>query len=127
MKLLITLTLISAALAPLAQAEGNPTPVKKVVVNGQSILADRHELTAYVFDVDAADSSNCYNGCAKTWPPILLKDGETTAAPFGETKRKDGTRQITFQHRPIYLFVGDQGPRETKGDGLNGVWHIIPQ
>ncbi|MGZ3695730.1 MAG: COG4315 family predicted lipoprotein [Bdellovibrionota bacterium] len=129
MKLLLTIVLLASAMGTLARAEdtANPTPVTTVVVGDKKILADRNGLTAYVFDVDALDLSKCYDSCAKFWPAILLKAGEKTAAPYGETARKDGSRQITLNHRPIYRFANDSAPRETKGDGLQGVWHIIIQ
>lgn len=101
-------------------------PVTTVVVDGQTLLADRNHMTAYVFDVDTANTSNCYNGCAKAWPPVLVQAGEKVQAPFGVTARKDGTQQLTFNSRPIYLYEGDEASGDINGDGLNNVWHIIP-
>lgn len=101
-------------------------PVTTVVVDGQTLLADRNHMTAYVFDVDDVGVSKCYGGCEKAWPPILVKANEKVLAPFGVHTRKDGTLQLTFNSRPIYLYVGDSAPGETNGDGLQGVWHVIP-
>jgi predicted lipoprotein with Yx(FWY)xxD motif len=106
----------------LAFADG---PTTSVVVNGHEILANRNQLTAYVFDADQNGTSSCYGGCASAWPAILLQTGDTVAAPFGTTTRKDGSQQITYQGRPIYLYFADKNPGETNGDGLDGVWHIV--
>jgi predicted lipoprotein with Yx(FWY)xxD motif len=129
MKSLLLVNLLAFALASSVQAEEtvNPTPVTTVVVGAKKILANRNGLTAYVFDVDAPDLSKCYDACAKFWPAILLLNNEKAAAPYGETTRKDGKRQITLNHRPIYTFSQDAAPRETKGDGFQGTWHIVVQ
>jgi predicted lipoprotein with Yx(FWY)xxD motif len=101
-------------------------PVTLVQVNGQQLLADRNQMTAYVFDSDAPGVSNCYKACAKAWPPILLAAGEQVQAPFALTTRTDGSQQLTFNNSPIYLYVGDEAPGDITGDGLGNVWHIIP-
>jgi predicted lipoprotein with Yx(FWY)xxD motif len=101
-------------------------PTGSTVVNGQEILTSTvNGLTAYTFDPDQPDLSNCYDGCAKAWPPILLPAGETVAAPLGVTTRKDGTEQITYDGHPIYNFANDHQAGDTKGDGLGGVWHLV--
>jgi predicted lipoprotein with Yx(FWY)xxD motif len=100
-------------------------PTTSVVVNGHEILANRNQLTAYVFDNDKNGVSSCYNGCASAWPAILVQPGDEIVAPFGTTTRKDGTQQVTFQGRPIYLYADDQKPGDVEGDGLGGVWHIV--
>lgn len=126
MKLLTTLGILASLAAPFAFGEeANPTPVTRVQLSEKVILGDRDQFTAYTFDVDAPNESKCYNACATNWPPMLLKEGETTDAPYGETIRKDGSRQITLDGRPLYLFAGDEQVGDIKGDGLNGTWHII--
>lgn len=83
-------------------------------------------MTLYTFDPDGADESNCYDSCAKTWPPILISAGQVKLVKgnFRLAKRKDGTLQLTFHSKPLYLFIGDRKVRDLKGDGLGGVWHI---
>jgi predicted lipoprotein with Yx(FWY)xxD motif len=41
------------------------------------------------------------------------------------TTRADGSLQVTFDGHPLYHFSGDQQPGDTRGDGLNGIWHAV--
>jgi predicted lipoprotein with Yx(FWY)xxD motif len=95
------------------------------VVGGKKILADRNQMTAYVFDNDTTGVSTCYAACASAWPAILLKAVEVPTGSFGVTVRKDGKRQLTYEGRPVYLFFGDHKPGDINGDGLQGIWHLI--
>ena len=66
-----------------------------------------------------------------TWP-IFDADIDTTNVPtgmdataFGKINRTDGTTQTTYKGHPLYYFVNDTKPGETKGDWVKGVWHLI--
>lgn len=91
-----------------------------------NVLVDQNGMTVYVFDKDSNGTSNCYGGCEKAWPPVKLADSDVVAAPYGSTTRKDGTRQLMYQGRPLYLYVGDEKPGDENGDGLGGIWHVVP-
>jgi predicted lipoprotein with Yx(FWY)xxD motif len=102
------------------------SPVAQVTLDdGRTILTNAEGLSLYTFDVDDGSVSNCYNGCAKAWPPVLVKSGEGLQAPLATTTRKDGTLQVTVNGQPVYLFVGDSRQGDIKGDGLDDVWHLI--
>lgn len=103
-----------------------PAPVTTVEVNGQTILANLSGLTLYVFDIDVANESRCYDGCAIIWPPTIVKPGERVSAPFGVTTRRDGSSQLTLAGRPLYTYVDDAKPGDINGDNLQNVWHIVP-
>lgn len=106
--------------APAAKAE----VVAKVVVNEAGLFLTNSEgLSLYTFDVDLPNQSNCYDDCAVAWPPVLSQQ-TILAAPFGLTKRTDGTQQVTLKGKPLYLFVSDKELGDTKGEGLGGVWHL---
>jgi predicted lipoprotein with Yx(FWY)xxD motif len=72
----------------------------------------------------ARGRSSCYRECASYWPPLLTK-GKPHAGPgvraslLGTTKRKDGKLEVTYNHHPLYYFVGDRKPGQTTGQGLN--------
>lgn len=108
----------------LAQAAG--TPVTSVVISGQPVMADSAHLTVYTFDRDLPNESNCYNGCAKKWPPVIGIENETQQENFGVIKRNDGLIQLTYKNQPIYYFADDKVESDALGDGLGGVWHVIP-
>jgi predicted lipoprotein with Yx(FWY)xxD motif len=108
------------ALATGAAAEG-PAKVMKTA-KGQ-VLADEKGMTLYVFDKDTANSSACYDTCAKNWPPFMAS---AKAKPEGEwtvVERKDGTKMWAYDGKPLYTFIKDKKPGEVMGDGVNGVWH----
>jgi len=88
-------------------------------------LTDAHGMTLYSFDKDADGQSNCYGGCAQKWPPLVVEAG--TDLPDGASllTRTDGSQQVAFDGKPLYLWVNDTAPGQTSGDGVGGDWHIV--
>jgi predicted lipoprotein with Yx(FWY)xxD motif len=88
------------------------------------ILVDSRGITLYDFVADKGGRSSCYGECASYWPPLLTK-GKPHAAPgvraalLGTTRRKDGKLEVTYNHHPLYYFVGDRKPGQLTGQGLN--------
>jgi predicted lipoprotein with Yx(FWY)xxD motif len=80
------------------------------------------DMTTYTYDRDQGSVSNCYQACAKAWPPVLTT--QSLSAPLGTTTRNDGTTQVTLNGKPIYFYIGDATPADALGDGLGGVWHV---
>jgi len=102
------------------EAIAQPINVKDgVLVNGEG-------MTIYTFDKDVPGSgkSNCNDGCAKMWPPVLLT-AEWIESPYSIVTRDDGTKQLAYKGRPLYLYAKDDKPGERKGDKVNGVWHVV--
>jgi predicted lipoprotein with Yx(FWY)xxD motif len=63
--------------------------------------------------------SSCYGACEAYWPPLLTKGKPhagtgVRASLLGTTKRKDGKLEVTYNHHPLYYFVGD-GSRPDDG------------
>jgi predicted lipoprotein with Yx(FWY)xxD motif len=56
--------------------------------------------------------NGCFGICAQFWPPVLTSDSPE-AGPgvdqdaLGTIRRPDGTRQVTYKGRPLYLFADD--------------------
>ncbi len=90
-----------------------------------NFLVNRDNMTVYVYDKDSKDTSNCYGGCAQAWPPVLVTYDDELSEPYGSTTRKEGTKQVTYQGHPVYLFVEDVSAGDKSGDGYADVWHII--
>lgn len=88
-------------------------------------LVDSNGMTVYVYDEDQPGVSNCYKGCAKAWPAVPAP-ATAPQSPFSEIARTDGTKQLAYENHPLYTYVGDSAPGDTTGDGLGGVWHIVP-
>jgi predicted lipoprotein with Yx(FWY)xxD motif len=47
------------------------------------------------------------------------------ASPYSIVTRDDGSRQLAYKGRPLYVYARDAGPGERKGDKLKGVWHVV--
>lgn len=128
-----TLTLLTAAILiaglPLAaQAEDYASgAVKTMKTDKGEVLTDAKGMTLYVFDKDAKDRSNCYDECAKKWPPLKADTSAKMAGKFGVVTRKDGTKQWAHEGKPLYLWQGDKKPGDTTGDGVGGAWHAATE
>jgi predicted lipoprotein with Yx(FWY)xxD motif len=102
-----------------------------------NVLVDGQGLTLYMFVPDAQrGQSTCYDACASGWPPLRLPTGVTIpvvagqaeASLLGTTTRKDGGQQVTYNGWPLYLWVGDTGPGQATGQGidsLGGDWYVL--
>jgi predicted lipoprotein with Yx(FWY)xxD motif len=91
-----------------------------------TILSDGRGFTVYAFDADRDGMSTCSGACAAAWPPVTTTstspqiDTGVTQSLVGQTTRDDGTTQLTYANRPLYLFTGDNAPGDTNGDGSTG-------
>ncbi len=121
----------SASAAPLQQS-GDGTP--NVAVGDSSlgqILVDAKGMSLYMFDKDEPDKSNCYEGCAVKWPPLLVNAGEQPAAgdgvtaKLGVTERTDGTYQVTANGWPLYYWYKDVNPGDVLGQAVGDVWWVL--
>jgi predicted lipoprotein with Yx(FWY)xxD motif len=97
------------------------------------VLVNSKGHTLYLFKKDRNGMSACYGSCASFWPP-LLKHGMMTLGPgvkkslLGTTKRRNGTRQLTYNKHPLYAYKLDTRAGQTKGEGLNAFgakWYAL--
>ena len=92
-------------------------------VGGQTILTDANGMTLYTWDNDAEGVSNCYDQCAVNWPPLIAAADAAPEGDFTLVDRTDGTKVWAYEGMPLYLWVKDQAPGDTTGDGVGGTWH----
>jgi predicted lipoprotein with Yx(FWY)xxD motif len=92
-------------------------------------LTDTESKTLYWFKKDSPGTSACSGACLEKWP-IYFR--ETVAPPqgiskddFGTITREDGKKQTTFRGYPLYYWVSDVNPGDTKGQGINDVWFVV--
>jgi predicted lipoprotein with Yx(FWY)xxD motif len=88
-----------------------------------SILVNSTGRTLYLFKADVGAKSACTGACATAWPPLLATGKPTagtglTASHLGTITRSGGTHQVTYNGHPLYLFVKDQKPGQTTGQGV---------
>jgi predicted lipoprotein with Yx(FWY)xxD motif len=99
-------------------------------IGGVTVLTNAKGFTLYSFAKDTATKSNCNGSCAHYWPPVT---GPATAGPgvtgkLGTIKRSGGSTQATYNGHPLYTYIGDTGPGQNHGNGLNlsgGIWHEV--
>ena len=111
----------------------NPEPAPTVTVRSDpdlgDILVDARGMTLYLYSRDEPAVSNCYNGCAAAWPPLLTDAApngpDAISAGLGLTSRTDGTQQVTYNGVPLYYWMNDKNPGETSGQNVGGVWFIV--
>ena len=97
------------------------------------VLVNSKGHTLYLFKKDKHGKSTCYGSCAKFWPP-LLAHGKASLGPgvkrsiLGTTRRRNGTRQLTYKHHPLYTFALDKHARQTNGEGkfeFGAKWYAV--
>lgn len=95
------------------------------------LIVDRAGRTLYLFTREHTGRSACYGACARAWPPYLahgrLRAGHgLRRSLLSTTRRRDGSRQVTYAGHPLYYYVADrragqvlcQNVREFGGDWL---------
>jgi predicted lipoprotein with Yx(FWY)xxD motif len=92
----------------------------------------------YTSSADSGNRSACQAACAAVyWPPVLT-DGRPLAGPgvdqnaVGTMVRPDGSHQVTYNGKPLYLFFGDAyiaglpyGDARIDGAGLTTPWGVF--
>jgi len=108
-------------------------PVTLQVVQNDKLgkfIADGDGHTLYLLTKDSPNTSNCYDKCAQSWPPLVpagqptLMDGVSTAS-ISTTVRKDGSTQLTYNGWPLYYFAKDQAAGDTNGQAVGQVWWVV--
>ena len=114
-------SLILFAAALLAGSAYAAEPLKKA----DGAYVDAAGMTVYTFDKDVAGSgkSACMDACLKNWPAVPAT-GELSGA-WSAITRDDGTKQLAYKGKPLYLFVGDKKAGDRNGDKMKDVWHIV--
>lgn len=95
-----------------------------------SFLVDDKGMTLYLFTKDTPNTSNCYDKCATSWPPLLTTgnpvagDGLDTSK-LGTTTRTDGAVQVTYNGWPLYYFAKDKAAGDVTGQDVGSVWFVV--
>ena len=97
-------------------------PAKKAA---DGTLTNAAGMTLYTYDKDSAGKSACNGGCAKNWPPMTAAAGAKATGEWSIITRDDGSKQWTYDGKPLYTWTKDQKPGDKTGDGfLNNTWHV---
>jgi predicted lipoprotein with Yx(FWY)xxD motif len=119
--------------APAASAAAADRSTVRVEVAQSSlgpILTDQNGRTLYAFTNDKGGTSSCTGQCIATWPALVSRQAVGTGAGadkalLSQTTRAEGTVQATYGNWPLYYYVGDVGPGDVDGQGVDGVWFVV--
>jgi predicted lipoprotein with Yx(FWY)xxD motif len=96
------------------------------------VLVDSSGRTLYLFEKDKGPRSTCAGACAGAWPPVITIGAPTAGAGIAAAKLKTtkgpGGEQVLYAGHPLYTYVGDSGPGQTNGEGLNqfgAEWYVL--
>ena len=96
-------------------------------------LVDANGRTLYLFEGDSRNVSRLSSAGVSVWPRFVAT-GPVTAgngvqkAKLGTTTSPHNVRQITYNGHPLYYYVGDSKPGDTRGQGLNqfgALWYVL--
>jgi predicted lipoprotein with Yx(FWY)xxD motif len=112
---------------------GVPKPGTTVMIVQHSnlgwVLAEANGQVVYEYTGDTKGGTpTCTGSCASIWPAVtgLPQVGPADSLPgtLSTISMADGAKQITYDGFPLYTFKGAP-PLSTKGNGLEGKWHVI--
>jgi predicted lipoprotein with Yx(FWY)xxD motif len=96
---------------------------------GWVLATAKNGLVVYTYAGDTKGGTpTCTGPCAAIWPALtgipMVSSADTLPGTLGTVTMANGAKQITYNGYPLYLFKG-AGPFSTKGQGLEGKWHVI--
>jgi predicted lipoprotein with Yx(FWY)xxD motif len=114
-----------------ARSSANRTKVRLKKTRFGRVLFDSDGYALYMFTSDSR-KSKCNGDCAVAWPPLraqgkLVGGKGVKDRLLGKVKRKDGTKQVTYNGHPLYNYIDDpqgvvlcQNVRE-----FGGLWYVV--
>ncbi len=115
-------------------ASGSTAVVDTAVVPGLgTILVNSSGRTLYLFTTDKQSTNTCTSSCAAAWPALVASGNPTAgsgvkASLLGTVRNPDGSTQVTYNHWPLYTFIGDRAPGQANGQGkitFGGYWWVV--
>ena len=96
----------------------------------ETILTNAQGMTLYYRTSDTA-TSVCSGGCASAWPPLLAGSSSTptsSAALPGKLSAVTDANgsQVAYNGHVLYTFSGDSAADQTNGEGVAGIWFVVP-
>jgi predicted lipoprotein with Yx(FWY)xxD motif len=119
----------TTATTAMATAGGSSVELATVGTFGE-VLVDAKGMSLYLFTKDAGGKSVCSGQCATNWPPaaavgVPVAGTGLDAAKLSMITRDDGTKQLSYNGHPLYLYAADAAPGQASGQGVGGVWFLV--
>jgi predicted lipoprotein with Yx(FWY)xxD motif len=98
---------------------------------GQFLVNDGWTLYMYPPDQQRRVSCTAVEGCKSAWPPLFVGAGRTVVAGPGVKQNLigsmagDGGRVVTYNHWPLYYYLGDRKPDVVNGQDQGFNWFVI--
>jgi predicted lipoprotein with Yx(FWY)xxD motif len=130
MRKLIVFAVACVALASATSTMASEQVAPTLTVRSSSfgkVLFDGRGFVLYAFTRDARGRSTCTGGCAKAWPPYVVKTAPKGRL-LGTTRRADGKLQVTYAGRPLYYYVGDRKAGQILCQNVSefgGLWLVV--
>ena len=98
--------------APVTGSRVERRPSWPRVMNNDFSVFPNASFPVYTLSTDSGPRSACQGLCALFWQPVLTSARADAGAgvdqhAVGIIVRPDGTHQVTYNDKPLYLFVGD--------------------
>jgi predicted lipoprotein with Yx(FWY)xxD motif len=131
----LAVVLVAAAVSGVAHASADGRAMLTVRSSSYgAILFDGRGRALYAFTRDRRGGpSRCYGACARAWP-VYFAIGRPVAGKgvkrslIGTVRRRDGRRQITYNGRPLYYYVGDRSAGQVSCQNVaeyGGTWLVM--
>jgi len=96
-------------------------------------LADANGRALYLFEADKRDQSTLSAAGQTIWPPLTAATkpaagSGVTASQITLIKGAGASSQVAYNGHPLYYYIGDRGPGQAKGQGLNqfgALWYVL--
>lgn len=95
-------------------------------------LVDSDGMTLYYLEGESTSTIKCNGMCLSFWPAFDVKSIVVPAginpSDFQIFTRSDGTKQVSYEGKPLYYFVRDAHRGDIFGNDLKdpfGVWYAI--
>lgn len=122
--LIVPALVLAWTVGSFAQGSGGATVQARADAKFGTILTDAKGMALYFYEEDTPGQSACTGECAQNWPPLTVAGTPTLASGVPGTlaaiTRPDGSKQVAYDKRPLYTFVGDRQPGDVTGNGVAG-------
>jgi predicted lipoprotein with Yx(FWY)xxD motif len=104
-------------------------PIALGTGDAATFLTGEDGKTLYFFSKDTTPGvSTCTSDCLVDWPPFdnggrdVFTAGDGVTGVIGQATQGDGSKQVTYDGRPLYYFKDDAAAGDVKGQGQDGFY-----
>ena len=121
--------------APTATETSEQTTGRVITTDASAfgpMLFDGRGQAIYLFEPERTSEPRCYDACEEAWPPVLTDgapraEGDVRAGLLGTTRRRDGSRQVTYGGHPLYYYAHEDVGQVLCHDVVlnGGLWLVV--